>query len=149
MISQRDGIYSAHMSMDLVFVLKQVKSVVVWALCIFHLSVISPYKHGTNRQLKLSFPVSPSETPAVPHLVLMIVLVISSIIATGATTYWLINTCQKKIATRNEGTFYMRNSLPPWGAVWPDDGIKSCPIFPNIAQKVVKSFFTWKLYYLW
>ena len=32
--------------------------------------------------------------------------------------------------------------------VWPDDGIKSYPIFPNIAQKEAKSFFTWKLFYL-
>ena len=32
--------------------------------------------------------------------------------------------------------------------VWPDDGIKSCPMFPDITQEVGKSFFTWKLYYL-
>ena len=38
MISQRDGIYSAHMLMDLVFVLKQVKSVIGYVLYIFHLS---------------------------------------------------------------------------------------------------------------
>jgi general stress protein CsbA len=45
-----------------------------------------------------------SEAPAVPHLVLMIVLVISSIIATGATTYWLITMCQKKMAARKTGS---------------------------------------------
>ena len=27
-------------------------------------------------------------------------------------------------------------------SVWPDDGVKSCPIFPKIAQKVTKSFYT-------
>ena len=44
---------------------------------------------------------------------------------------------------------YTRSKNRGWlGLVWPDDGIKSCPISPNIAQKVAKSFFTWKLYYL-
>ena len=27
-----------------------------------------------------------------------------------------------------------------WDSVWPDDGIKSCPILPSIAQKVAKPF---------
>ena len=37
-----------------------------------------------------------------------------------------------------------------WGPapVWPDDEIKSCPIYPDIAQKVGKMLFTWKLHYL-
>ena len=25
-------------------------------------------------------------------------------------------------------------------SMWPDDGIKNCPIFPNIVQKVAKPF---------
>ena len=33
-------------------------------------------------------------------------------------------------------------------SVWPDDGIKSCPIFHNNAQKVAKSFLSWKLFNL-
>ena len=44
-----------------------------------------------------------TEAPAVPYLVLMVVLVISAIIATGATTYWLITTCQRKINVRSRG----------------------------------------------
>ena len=49
-----------------------------------------------------------------------------------------------KIIAKVESPNYYHISRP----VWPDGGIKSCPIFPNIVQKVAKSFWRKILYYL-